>query len=366
MTHYITLSIVFISTIVTAAQHPTGFTTLNECIAEESLIIFPLPEAPQQFVLALDHGTVVESGAIITKNGKLLRDTETYKKDQHRLLNKKRDITKEKQLFFDGVLAVISSPGQQCYYHWLLQVLPRLKTLVASNLPYDKIYLDGRNITFQWQYDSLYSIMDHLNIPHDRLLFINDGTVVTAKTLLVPSIFWNPAKPNFWTSDLTWFKQFFIDAFIKTSDENTPKKIFISRSSAQYRHISNEKSLVKFLKKQGFVVFHLENLSLHDQAVLFNNAEIIIGPHGAGFTNLIFCKPNTHIVEIDHGINGEQQRSSYQGMAKRMECIYHPFYVDNLEDTDSSEDIMAPINQDMTVDIDAFEAFYHSRFDQEN
>ena len=31
---------------------------------------------------------------------------------------------------------------------------------------------------------------------------------------------------------------------------------------------------------------------------MFNNAKFIIGPHGAAFANLVFCKPKTNIIEI--------------------------------------------------------------------
>ena len=42
----------------------------------------------------------------------------------------------------------------------------------------------------------------------------------------------------------------------------------------------------------------LSNLDFKDQISIFNNAEIIVGPHGAGFANLVFCKNNTKVIEL--------------------------------------------------------------------
>ena len=39
-------------------------------------------------------------------------------------------------------------------------------------------------------------------------------------------------------------------------------------------------------------------MHLRDQVKIFNNAEIIVGLHGAGFANLCFCKPGTKIIEL--------------------------------------------------------------------
>jgi capsular polysaccharide biosynthesis protein len=39
-------------------------------------------------------------------------------------------------------------------------------------------------------------------------------------------------------------------------------------------------------------------MSFEEQVRLFRNAEVVVGPHGAGFTNLIFSKPGTRVVEI--------------------------------------------------------------------
>jgi capsular polysaccharide biosynthesis protein len=42
----------------------------------------------------------------------------------------------------------------------------------------------------------------------------------------------------------------------------------------------------------------LSKLSFINQVSIFNNAKFIIGLHGAGFANLVFCKKNTFVLEI--------------------------------------------------------------------
>ena len=39
-------------------------------------------------------------------------------------------------------------------------------------------------------------------------------------------------------------------------------------------------------------------MSLEKQIYLFNKASIVVGAHGAAFTNIIFCRPGTKIIEI--------------------------------------------------------------------
>ena len=346
--------LVLASYTLSAIQHPTSFTSLASCVSKGASVKYIFEEDDSsEFILSLEKGVVIGEGAVVTIDGNILTDTEVYKKDPAHLLQAHRDISKENVIMFPGTLAVLSSSGQQCYYHWLLQIIPRLKILKESQLPYDKIYVHANNFKYHWQKDALYTVMDYLDIARDMLLCVEHDTPVEADTLLVPSVPWIPSKAKF---PRAWYKQFFHDAFVQQK-EKSPAHIFISRSKAQYRHISNETALMNLLNTKGFTSYCLEDLSISEQAHIFNNAKVIIGPHGAGWTNLIFCKPGTNIIEIDHGLKGNEQRSSFKGMSRLLGCFYHPFYTDLLEPTDCPENILDPINQDMTVDITAFEQF---------
>ena len=78
--------------------------------------------------------------------------------------------------------------------------------------------------------------------------------------------------------------------------EPRTKRIFIDRSN---RRISNYDTVKLILEKYEFTTINPGEISLIEQAKLFNEASHIIGIHGAGLTNLIFCEAeNTKVLEI--------------------------------------------------------------------
>ncbi len=78
------------------------------------------------------------------------------------------------------------------------------------------------------------------------------------------------------------------------------RNVFMDRSSSKFNHckILNQNLLNKWVVKNNFDFYTPEKLSLEKQIYLFKNASIILGAHGAAFTNIIFCKPGTKIIEI--------------------------------------------------------------------
>ncbi|MBD1921548.1 glycosyltransferase family 61 protein [Microcoleus sp. FACHB-831] len=54
--------------------------------------------------------------------------------------------------------------------------------------------------------------------------------------------------------------------------------------------------MINFLKKFGFEQVTLESLSVSDQAALFSSAQVVIAPHGAGLSNVVFCNRGTKVI----------------------------------------------------------------------
>jgi capsular polysaccharide biosynthesis protein len=60
----------------------------------------------------------------------------------------------------------------------------------------------------------------------------------------------------------------------------------------------NEEELCDELQECGFTRVHCEDLTAREQRKLFSEAEMIIAPHGAALTNLVFCQLGTRVVEL--------------------------------------------------------------------
>lgn len=298
-----------------------------------------------QFVACLPKGVVVNEGGILTQEGYIIQDTQTSLRDQHRLQNQNRDLNSENPLFFKGKLAVIASAGSENWYHWLLQVLPRLIILKESQLEFDRIYIN--NLKYPWQYASLEAVLAYLQIDFAKILIVNGDVVIQAEELLLPSVPFIPVKgtplPHWLVSHL---RAIFLKKELMLPGQ-TSRRIYISRKQATLRRIRNEEALIQLLESFGFRSVELETLSPQEQAMVFNQAQYIIGPHGSGFANLLFTEPGYTLMEIDHG--AEPPRSFYQRLTALTGGTYVPFYVDCTTEEHLDEDI--------TLDLEAFRSF---------
>jgi capsular polysaccharide biosynthesis protein len=82
------------------------------------------------------------------------------------------------------------------------------------------------------------------------------------------------------------------------SNRNEDQLIYLSRRDSPHRVMLNEEELERQLTTIGFKCITGSNLSAADQIRIFSSARIIVGPHGAGLTNLIWAHDNATVLEI--------------------------------------------------------------------
>lgn len=73
--------------------------------------------------------------------------------------------------------------------------------------------------------------------------------------------------------------------------------IYIRRYGDIQRSVTNDREIVEKLTELGVHCLDLNNLTVHEQAHYFSIAQAVIGPHGAGFTNIGFI-PNMSTIPI--------------------------------------------------------------------
>lgn len=105
-----------------------------------------------------------------------------------------------------------------------------------------------------------------------------------------------------------WAIDFLRKSFVETEGGVEPsqpvpvevgQRIFISRNKAFTRKILNQDEVDTVLEKYDFKTVFLEDFRFAEQVAIFKNANAVIGVHGAGLTNILFCGPkNTRVGEI--------------------------------------------------------------------
>lgn len=203
-----------------------------------------------------------------------------------------------------GKVAMISQLDSKNYCHWLYEILGRLSILEMNNIQYDWLYVSYEEQPFIKKICELWGIDSSKIIsPHDHYFTIE------AETLIVPSLVIRTDQGhrqfgNFYhPSTLTYTKNKLLNRALEKNIDPAQfsKRFFISRGdNINARKILNEDEVFKIFETKKFKRYELTNLSIEEQIILFHNAEIIAGEHGAGLTNVLFCKPNTRVIEIFH------------------------------------------------------------------
>jgi len=76
------------------------------------------------------------------------------------------------------------------------------------------------------------------------------------------------------------------------------RRVFISRKGATRRRLLNEGEVWPLLRGAGFERVRMEGLDFEAQVQLMAETQVLLAPHGAGLTNMLFCSAGTQIVEL--------------------------------------------------------------------
>jgi hypothetical protein len=248
-------------------------------------------DVPDRYTLEIDGGILVgDYAASITPGGILDYETSDYFGvagwREHPIFL--RPVLPRLEEVSGSLLSLATRGTAANYYHFLLDVLPRwgiFEECLPGRVP-DAVYLPTK-AGYQRQLLAMLGL--------DRLPVVELGKhrALRAEHLLVPS------TPNQTLACPTWVAQWLRENLPPSGARDLPTRLYVTRGDKpNTRRLVGEDELWPLLERRGFARLDPGTVSVQEQIDHFAAAEVIVAPHGAALSNLVFASPGVHVLEL--------------------------------------------------------------------
>jgi capsular polysaccharide biosynthesis protein len=188
------------------------------------------------------------------------------------------------------------------YYHWMIDIIPQLQYI--KELP--DLYKDfpilisdeSKKIKSIKELISLFGIeREMIYLPSVNDYVVKNLLIISSPNRCCPRIIgsaWSSADYTYSRKESIDYIRNLVIANCNDSTTLFPKRVFLCPSMKHRKY--NQDDVFNVLKKFGFVKINPEQMELTEQALLFNRADIIVGPTGAAWTNIIFAQQGANAL----------------------------------------------------------------------
>lgn len=193
-----------------------------------------------------------------------------------------------------GIL--INGFSETNYYHLMVEVLSQLQFVreIPSEFSSYPLLLPANCLRIP----AIRDFLEYVLPPSKEIVFlnstqnyqVNDLLYINMPNALVPNLKKNASsnvKNGFVRREsLLYLRNLAYKMSLCESEKGYPTRIFLGRKPGLRSY--NQDEIIEALTAFGFTCVYLEDLSFCEQVRLMANAEFIVGPTGAAWTNLIF------------------------------------------------------------------------------
>ena len=235
---------------------------------------------PTQYLTCIPNASVL-GGFVRLPSGEFLRESD-WRTKYFLESNISRSRYHRHKLYIDGDCYYLDILFSANYVHWLTDEIPRL----VSALPFLPPTTQFIVIDPIQQYKS--EALAALGVTADRIVAVKGYYQLRCERLWYAT----PTNDMIWNLKvLSEVKNTLLRACVEDT-ESGPERIFVSRNTLLNRkRLANEDELLPVIESYGFNVVRPERLSLAQQVSAFSKARMVLGAHGAGLANLLFCPP---------------------------------------------------------------------------
>lgn len=194
---------------------------------------------------------------------------------------------KHKNIIKEPVV-LLSMPWHHNFYHWMIEILPRL-CLYSLDDKTAELPLIIPSSAPNFVKESL----DLVGLS-DKAFLLNDG-VYTFQNLYLLTRLSPPSFPS--PIAINWLNEK-LSQSLGHHEVERKRLIYVSRSDAKYRYVTNEAEVEDYLSQFGFETIVMSRYSLQEKIKIFQEAHIVIGSSGAGFIGTAFMNPGTVFIEF--------------------------------------------------------------------
>jgi hypothetical protein len=248
---------------------------------------------PSTYVAELQDGRFWShyGGSVFCRNGRLIAELskDVWGSDLHSAFAK-FSFPKPRRL--NGrVLSLVTPEAAGNYHHWTMDLLPRagLATRAGYDLhSFNYILIKDRGLPYQRE------ALARLGFDERKILRVDERSHFIADQLVVPAVRHDNTRDGL--NDLLFTRRLYLD---EQSLPVTPtRRLYVGRRDASFRRVTNENELMPLLQKHGFEEVAMSRMSVAEQAKLFSEAEVIVGPNGSALANLVFAHPSCRVLEF--------------------------------------------------------------------
>jgi len=292
---------------------------------------------PEVGVLELARGRACgRDGWVCTTEGELVLDLSWHGERVERI-RVSRPLWRRTRL--RGVCLSIVSIWSWCNYsHLVLESLGRLKVFLDAGFSLSDVDHVLCPIPCS---ENARRILDRLGIPESKRVWAERDRMFRADVLLAPSF------PGTAQNYPPWLVEFLRDSQ-GPLPERGDRRLYVDRKGAT-RDAVNRDALLEIVSDHDFEIY--DPGTHDDQPADFASAAIVVGAHGAGLTNLIFCAPGTPVMEI---MQSDHVSSYYYTLAVSAGLEYGCFATQSLGEREEGD--YGPSENDYRIDEAGFEA----------
>ena len=194
--------------------------------------------------------------------------------------------------YLDGSFTLPFDGNSSNYYHFLIDGIVHLSMLRRLGFNAPPIMFSSRKGLLPWQ-------KDMLDLVGLSTILLVDGD--KTEVVKVADMHWieNTGVNNLPAEELVHVRNI-VRIASGTVNARSERKLYIKRKPGA-RAMINAEEIEIYLSARGYECIDLEGLSVPHQLRLFSEAKVVIGAHGAGLANILFCNPGAKLIDIIPG-----------------------------------------------------------------